>query len=64
MAARNGIPTILAVAQKLCQLLVKFTPIITASFPNNAALLAALAAANAACAVLVQEASAVRAYGD
>lgn len=64
MASRNGIPTILKTAQRLCQLIVKFTPIIATAFPSNAALQAALASANAACAVLVQEAGSVREYGD
>lgn len=64
MASRNGIPTILAIAQRLCKLIVTFTPIIQQQFPTNTALLAALASANAACAVLVAETSMVREYGD
>jgi hypothetical protein len=64
MARRNGIPTLLSLAQRMCFLVTKFTPIIQAQFPSNAALLAALAAANSACAVLVQEAGAVREFGD
>lgn len=64
MAQRTGIPSILKVAQRLCQLLTTFTPIITTKYGSNASLMAALAAANAACAVLVQEVSAVREYGD
>lgn len=64
MAARNGIPSILQIAQRLCQLVVKFTPIITAQYPSNAALQAALAAANVACAELAAQAALVRQYGD
>ncbi|HSJ39398.1 MAG TPA: hypothetical protein VK945_14420 [Planococcus sp. (in: firmicutes)] len=64
MAQRTGIPSILKTAQILCRLLTDFTPIITLKYGNNPSLLAALAAANAACAVLVQETAAVREYGD
>lgn len=64
MTRRTGIPTILQVAQEMCRLIVKFTPVIQAIYPNNTALLAALAAANAACAELVQEVAAVRELGD
>lgn len=64
MARRTGVPSILFVAQRLCNLIVKFTPVITQLYPSNTALLAALAAANSACAVLVQETAAVREYGD
>lgn len=64
MAARNGVPTIIKIATKLCQLIVKFTPIITAQFPGNADLLAALAAANTACAALAAQAQLVRELGD
>lgn len=64
MAARNGIPSILQVAQRLCQLVVKFTPVLTAQYPGNATLLAALTAANLACAELAAQAALVRQYGD
>jgi hypothetical protein len=64
MTHRNGVPTMLQVAQKLCQLIVKFTPTLTAEFSGNAALLAALAAANAACAALAAQLQLVREYGD
>lgn len=62
--ARNGIPSMMAVAKKLCQLIVKFTPILTVQYPSNAALLAALAAANAACAALSEELAPLREYSD
>lgn len=61
---RDGIPTMIKVAQRLCQLVTKFTPIITLKFPGNAPLLAALAAANAACGVLASELALNRDYGD
>ena len=64
MAQRTGIPTMLFIAQRLCALITRYTPIIVTLFPANAALLAALAAANTACAALSQELSAVREYGD
>lgn len=64
MARRTGIPTILWTAKRLCDLVTRFTPIITQLYPTNTALQAALAAANAACATLVLEADAVREYGD
>lgn len=64
MAQRNGVPTMLKVAKKLCDLLVKFTPIIVAQFPSNANLAAALAAANTACAALAVQLQAVKEYGD
>ena len=62
--ARNGVPTMLVIANKLCQLVVKFTPILTLQFPTNTALLSALAAANSACSVLSAQLALVREYGD
>lgn len=64
MAQRTGVPTILRVAKELCRLLALFGPVITARFPDNAALAAAVAAANAACGVLASELEKVREYGD
>jgi branched-subunit amino acid permease len=64
MAQRTGVPTMLFIAQRLCNLITKYTPVLTVLFPTNVALLAALAAANSACSVLAQELSAVREYGD
>lgn len=64
MARRTGIPTMIQVATTLCRLIIKFTPVIQTLYPSNTALMAALAAANAACAELVAEASAVRELGD
>ena len=64
MAARNGVPTMIQVATRLCQLVAKFTPVITAQFPTNTTLLAALAAANAACGELSAQLALVRETGD
>jgi len=46
---RDGLRSIVRVARILCRLIFTFSPIITRKFPNNAPLLAALAAALAAC---------------
>lgn len=64
MARRTGVPSMIKVAQRLCYLITKFTPILTQLYPNNIALLAALAAANAACGTLSAELAAVRETGD
>lgn len=60
MARRNGIPTIFRIALRLCDLLNRFAPIIAVQYPTNTALLAALAAAQAACGELSVEANKVR----
>jgi len=54
----------IGVAKRLCYLINAFTPVIQKKYPTNAALLAALAAANAACAVLQSELVTVREFGD
>jgi hypothetical protein len=61
---RNGVPTMMKVAQRLCQLIVKFTPLITSQYPSNAALHAALASANAACSALEIQLVTIRQTGD
>jgi len=48
----------------MCKYIVAFTPAIQRAYPSNSALLAALAAANAACGVLASELQEVREYGD
>lgn len=53
--AKIGFYTIRKLAYGMCKALPKFSPIIRATFPENAALLAALAAAEASCGVLVAE---------
>lgn len=55
MARRTGMPTMLKVAKRLCGLIADYGDIIAALYPSNAALIAALAAANAACGVLAAE---------
>jgi hypothetical protein len=61
---KDGIPTLAKIAQVMCRALGKFTPFIVQKYPDNAALLAALAAAQAACNVLNTELAKVRSYGD
>lgn len=64
MAKRTGLTTIRQVAFRMCQLVAFFTPIIEKTYPENTALKAALVAANAACAVLVDEADSQLPVGD
>lgn len=64
MARRTGVPSLLQVAKRMCDLLNKFSPVISTLYPSNAALLAALSAAEAACHVLRDELAAVRETGD
>lgn len=64
MTERTGVPTLLGLAHRMCQVIVKFTPILTAKYSANPALLAALTAANAACGVLAAELALVREHGD
>lgn len=60
---RDGLYSLDKVARNLCRLITAFTPTIQRLYPSNAALLAALAAANAACAVLQQEVQEQRSPG-
>lgn len=64
MARRTGIPIIQTIAQKLCKYVTRYSPVIAKLYPSNAALLAALTAAAAACQTLQIELEAVREYGD
>lgn len=64
MARRTGVPTMMAIARRLCDLINKFSPVIASTYPGNAALMAALAAANAACSALHMELIEVREFGD
>ncbi len=64
MAQRTGVPTLIKVAQRMCQLIVQFAPIIQRQYPSNGALHAALASAMAACSVLENELVDVRIIGD
>jgi hypothetical protein len=52
---RTGLPSMRALAVILCRLVAQFTPVITKLYPDNALLLAALVAANAACGELVTQ---------
>jgi hypothetical protein len=61
---RNGVPTLAKIANIMCRALAKFSPFIVSQYGDNAALLAALAAAQAACATLDTELEKVRNYGD
>lgn len=64
MARRTGVPALMDVARRMCRLIVDFTPVIQKLYGENAALMAALAAANSACAALHAELATVREYGD
>lgn len=64
MAIRIGTWTLNQLANRMCRKLAKFTPLITAAFPENADLLAALAAATLACSALAVETEGVLVYGD
>lgn len=64
MARRTYLPTIIGLTEKLCQVILRATPIIQVLFPTNVALQTALSAANTACAVLAEEARKERAVGD
>lgn len=64
MARKTYVPTLLSLSVKLCRYIARATPIMTQLYGSNATLMAALAAANAACNELSQELAAVRDYGD
>lgn len=60
MAVKTGVPTLILVAQRLCQLINAFAPIIRRVYPDNTALHVALETAQAACMVLHNELADVR----
>jgi hypothetical protein len=64
MAKRDGVPTLQKWAKRLCAALTKFTPYLITKYSGNATLIAALTAAQAACATLNIELEKVRDYGD
>jgi hypothetical protein len=64
MAKKTHVPKLLLLAHALCRGIAVSTPIIQRSFPENTAVLAALAAANAACAALGTELETLRTIGD
>jgi hypothetical protein len=61
---RTGIPSIIAIGVKLCQLIATFTPVILAITDNDEDVENALNAANAACAALVAILRPHRSFGD
>lgn len=64
MARKTYVPSLMYAANKLCNLIARATPLITRLYGTNANLMAALQAANTACAALHTELEAVRDYGD
>lgn len=64
MTERIGVWTLNVLAKRLCQKVAKFAPLITVAFPENAELIAALVAAQTACAALAAETEGVLVYGD
>jgi len=64
MARKTYVPLLLKLSTGLCLAITRATPLITRLYPENTALLTALAAANAACGVLGEELAKVREYGD
>lgn len=62
MTKRTGVPSLMDVAKRMCNLITNFTPVIVKLYPDNAALHAALAAANTACAALHMQLAEVREY--
>lgn len=61
---KTGIPTLMQVGKRMCDLLNRFAPVIELLYPDNAVLIAALAAAKTACEALDVELAKVRDYGD
>lgn len=64
MARRTYVPTLMRIARKLCFYVTLATPTILRLYPDATALHNALAAANAACAVLHEELAKVQEFGD
>jgi hypothetical protein len=56
---RNGLRTLRDAAYHICRWVAFWTPAIQLAYPANPALMGALAAANQACALLVDEADQV-----
>jgi hypothetical protein len=54
----------LLIAKRLCRFLAKYSSIIKVTYPSNAALAAALTAAEIACSVLASELELVKEWGD
>jgi len=64
MSRRTGIPTTISLAHQLCRAVVIFDPLIRKVTNNDPAVLAALAAAMAACQLLVTELETYLEQGD
>lgn len=64
MTQRTGVPSLIDVAKRMCDLIFKFQPVIARAYPGNAALQTALAAAMTACDALRLQLEEVREYGD
>ena len=64
MAQRTGIFKTQSLAKQLCRAVTLADPAIRKVYGSNATLIAALEAANAACALLADEVEAVREFGD
>lgn len=64
MVFRTGVPSLMAVAEKLCRLLTKYSNVIQTAYPDATALHVALASALIACSVLLTALAEVREYGD
>ena len=64
MAPRTGVPTLLQVAKRMCDLITRYATVIELAYPSSPALHAALAAAMSACSVLESELAQVREIGD
>jgi len=62
--AKDGVPTLLNFANKLCRAISKFRTLIYMYYGSNPALIVAYESAAAACATLVAELAQVRKYGD
>lgn len=64
MARKTGVPSLMIVARRMCDLITRFTPVLTQLYGGNAAFMAALSAANAACMALHEQLAIVRETGD
>jgi hypothetical protein len=64
MTRRTGVPSLIDVAKRLCDLIFTFQPVIARAYPSNATLQAALTTAMIACQELHLQLEQVREYGD
>lgn len=61
---KTGVPTMLSLARRLCDLIDRFSPVIRLIYPENTAVIAALEAARTSCALLQTELTEIREFGD